>query len=156
ATLTATATGNQLAIVSGDGSVWTKSFVDANVPAAFIGVLNSTPRLSAPTAGDTWNVTLHGPAGATQSFGVPVAVGDAQSAIAAAFVSLINSGGPAALTALAEGDQLAIVSRDGSQWAASFAITPAPDALPAATVANTLGAATVTFSGALHSRDIWL
>ena len=120
------------------------------MPAAFIGVLNSTP-----SAGHTWTITLDGPGSATQSFNLPIVGGYTQPQIAGLFADMITASGPAALTAMAEGDQLAIVSRDGSVWTASFAIAPAPAATPAATVADTLGATTVTFTGTLHPREIW-
>ena len=87
--------------------------VDTTTSAAFIGVLNSTP------AGNNWLITLHGAAG-NPLFTVPF-TGQTQAQLASQFASLINGGGPAGLTALAEGNQLAIVSRDVSRWTASFA-----------------------------------
>ncbi|MFA5123855.1 hypothetical protein, partial [Zavarzinia sp.] len=133
--------------------------IDATTPKAFIGVLDSTP-----TDTNVWHVTLHGPAGANPVFNLTIA-GQTQAQIASLFAALVNSGGPSALTALAEGNQLAIVARDGSAWTASFAIDPVPgattppDAAPAystqAAVSDTLGATTVSFTGALHPREIW-
>jgi len=42
-----------------------------------------------------------------------------------------------------------------SAWKASFAIAPAPAATPATALSDSLGATTVTFTGALHPRDLW-
>jgi hypothetical protein len=102
--------------------------VNGAAPAAFIGVLNSNL-----TTGNTWTITLTGPAGVSQSFSVVVGntyvfgslTIDAitEAGIAQIFAQLINAGGSAALTAMSEGNQLAIVSRDA--WTAVLAGTPA-------------------------------
>ncbi|MFA5123571.1 beta strand repeat-containing protein, partial [Zavarzinia sp.] len=163
--------GNRLVVVSRDGAAWGVAFANASVPGtatsaftgieatghAFIGEFESTL-----SNGHIWTITLTGADNTTQDFNVTIGdsyfsiVANSRQNVAEIFARLINAGGPAALTAMAEGNQLAFVSRDGSAWwTAAFAIAPAPAAIPATVTSNTLGATTVTFTGSPQPREIW-
>jgi hypothetical protein len=133
-------------------------------PPAFIGIFDSTP-----TTGHTWRVTLTDAGGVDHIFNLVIGAYDTdpgvdtdrdtveemQALVASGFAGLINAGGPAMLSAVAEGNQLAIVARDGSTWTASFSISATPGTLQAGAVADSLGATTVTLAGQPHPREIW-
>jgi Ca2+-binding RTX toxin-like protein len=127
------------------------------LPVAFMDELDSTP-----TTGQAWRITLNGPDNTSQLFSVTVGdtyfgsiVADTQANIAEIFARLITSNGPATLFSIAEDNELAVVSRDGNDWTATFSISYAPGTLQPTALGDSEGVTTVTLAGTPQPREIW-
>ena len=129
---TATNDGAVLVIVNRDGSTFATSLAIDAAPAGGVQVIDrSTPSEAmvnldgTPAANEIWQITLDDGATTPAVLSYTVAAGNELKHIAIGLAAAINSGANADFTAVAEGDSVVIVRRDGTVFSATPEVLPA-------------------------------